>query len=172
MADTFVKIASVTVGSGGAASMVFSSIPSTYTDLQVLVSGRSTYTGGGQASLYLSTNLSGVSYTEKQLLGNGSTASSTSGTATSRTYGWMNINKNVDTANVFSNNSIYIHNYSGSANKSFSADGVTENNSTSVADGLVAGLISSTGTISSITLETDSNFIQYSTATLYGILKA
>ena len=33
MADTFVKIATVTVGSGGAATIDFSSIPSTYTDL-------------------------------------------------------------------------------------------------------------------------------------------
>jgi hypothetical protein len=40
MATTFIKIASVTVGSGGAASMDFTSIPSTYTDLVIKVSTR------------------------------------------------------------------------------------------------------------------------------------
>ena len=40
MATTFTKIASVTVGSGGASSIDFTSIPSTYTDLCVKLSTR------------------------------------------------------------------------------------------------------------------------------------
>jgi len=40
-------IASATVGSGGAASVDFTGIPATYTDLAILVSGRSGDTGGG-----------------------------------------------------------------------------------------------------------------------------
>ena len=171
MPDTFVKIATVTVGAGGAASMAFSSIPSTYTDLQLFVSGRSTYSGGGDASLYIATNLSGT-YAERQLKGNGSSASSTSGSSSGISYGWINIDKSTDTANTFSNNSIYFPNYSGNANKSYSSDGVTENNSTTAIAGLVAGLISNTGTISSITLTTDGSYVQYSTATLYGISKS
>ena len=35
MANTYVAIATVTVGSGGAASIDFTSIPATYTDLVV-----------------------------------------------------------------------------------------------------------------------------------------
>ena len=42
MPDTFIKIASVTVGSGGASSIDFTSIPSTYTDLVVVHSLRGT----------------------------------------------------------------------------------------------------------------------------------
>ena len=38
MAVTFTQIASVTVGSGGAASIDFTSIPSTYTDLCIKTS--------------------------------------------------------------------------------------------------------------------------------------
>ena len=41
MANTYVKIATVTVGSGGAANMTFSSIVGTYTDLAIKISARS-----------------------------------------------------------------------------------------------------------------------------------
>jgi hypothetical protein len=40
MATTYEIIASVTVGSGGAANIEFTSIPATYTDLVVLFSAR------------------------------------------------------------------------------------------------------------------------------------
>jgi len=46
MATTYTLISSVTVGSGGAATMTFSSIPQTYTDLLVRVSARNTSTSG------------------------------------------------------------------------------------------------------------------------------
>ena len=41
MANTYTLISSVTVGSGGASSIEFTSIPSTYTDLLLNFSGRS-----------------------------------------------------------------------------------------------------------------------------------
>ena len=41
MATTYTLISSVTVGSGGAASIEFTSIPSTYTDLVLKLSARS-----------------------------------------------------------------------------------------------------------------------------------
>ena len=40
MATTYKAISTVTVGSGGAASITFSSIPATYTDLVLKISGR------------------------------------------------------------------------------------------------------------------------------------
>jgi hypothetical protein len=40
MATTYDLISSVTVGSGGAANIEFTSIPATYTDLVVLFSGQ------------------------------------------------------------------------------------------------------------------------------------
>ena len=42
MATTFFKIASATVGSGGASSIDFTSIPQTYTDLVFVVFGKNT----------------------------------------------------------------------------------------------------------------------------------
>ena len=46
MAGTYKLIGSVTVGAGGAANIDFTSIPSTYTDLAIKVSYRSTATPG------------------------------------------------------------------------------------------------------------------------------
>jgi hypothetical protein len=40
MANTYTLISSVTVGSGGAANIEFTSIPQTYTDLLYKISGR------------------------------------------------------------------------------------------------------------------------------------
>jgi hypothetical protein len=45
MATTYEIISSVTVGSGGAANIEFTSIPATYTDLYVLASIRSNRSG-------------------------------------------------------------------------------------------------------------------------------
>jgi hypothetical protein len=64
---------------------------------------------------------------------------------------------------------IYIPNYAGSSNKSVSIDSVTENNATGAYSGLTAALFASTAAITSFGISTGSNFVQYSTATLYGI---
>ncbi|CAB4173630.1 hypothetical protein UFOVP973_1, partial [uncultured Caudovirales phage] len=45
MANTYVLLNSNTVGVGGTASVTFSSIPQTYTDLMVRISARSTLSG-------------------------------------------------------------------------------------------------------------------------------
>ena len=45
MAKVFKALSTVTVGAGGAASIDFTSIPSTYTDLQILCSLKTSYSG-------------------------------------------------------------------------------------------------------------------------------
>jgi hypothetical protein len=45
MANTFELITSSTVGSGGAASITFTAIPQTYTDLKILYSTRNSGSG-------------------------------------------------------------------------------------------------------------------------------
>jgi hypothetical protein len=174
MADTFVKIASVAVGAGGASTLGFTSIPSSYTDLCVKISARGTVNAGG-TDHWIDTSIgfngagSNVSITNRVLYGLGNTAGSTSGTTTS---GGATTAADA-TASTFSNTEIYIPNYAGSANKSFSIDIVTEDNQTKSLAFLLAGLWSNTAAITSITLyPATGNFAQYSTATLYGILKA
>ena len=166
MANTFVKIATVTVGAGGAASMDFTSIPSTYTDLCVKYSLRTN--NAGFTDLYISFNSNTASFTNKSLEGSGVTASSQSTARYLGTVGGTNI-----TSSTFLNGEAYIPNYSGSANKSFSADTVGETNATTVYSTLSANLWSNSAAITQITITPNTgNFVQYSTATLYGISKS
>ena len=169
MATTFVKIATVTVGAGGAATMAFSSIPSTYTDLMLLYSARAAEPTGSFYEVSVTLNGSTTGFTARQLYGDGSTAASSS--PTTRQVGL--IGNVTTTSNTFNNNMIYFPNYAGSTNKSYSVDAVTENNATTAYANIVAGLWSNTAAINSISLAvTSNNFVQYSTATLYGISKS
>ena len=118
MANTFVAIATTTVGSGGAASITFSSIPGTYTDLLVKASVRSDQANIAN-SLGIQFNGSGANFTSKFIEGSGSTVSSFS---TTNIIG--NAQGTSSTSNTFSSVEVYIQNYTGSNNKSFSADGV------------------------------------------------
>jgi hypothetical protein len=170
MANTFVKIATVTVGAGGAATMTFSSIPSTYTDLCLLASLRSDKPSYGFSNYNLSINGSTSTFTSRYLEGSG--ASATSGSFTTGASG--NINGPASTASTFSNTQFYFPNYTSSAYKSYSLDHVTEANATTAWMDFIAGLWSTTSAITSLTL-TEGNssvFAQYSTATLYGISKS
>jgi hypothetical protein len=167
MADTFIKIASVTVGSGGASSIDFTSIPSTYTDLCVKMSVRDT-NPGTEGSVTLQFNGDTASnYKFILLFGTGSSAGSYSpGTTTTGAVAGFEPTSGY-TSNIFSNNEFYIPNYAGSAYKSISADAAAENNATSARLGLYANLWQSTSAINRVTLS--AGFAQYSTATLYGI---
>jgi hypothetical protein len=167
MPTTFIKIASVTVGSGGASSIDFTSIPSTYTDLAIVCSLR-----GSQNSSSGFTNIgfnsSTSNFSTRFLQGDGSTTASGTGT---RGIGYLS--NAYFTSNTFDSTTVYIPNYAGSANKSFSADNVVENNATLGWDFLVAGLWSNTAAITSIQITPNTGtFVQYSTAVLYGINKS
>ena len=104
------------------------------------------------------------------LEGNGSSASSASGTDGR----FSTFNADTSTANTFGNAELYIPNYAGSNYKSVSIDTVTENNATSAYAEIEAALWANTAAISSITctLAFGTLFMQYSTATLYGISKS
>ena len=165
------KIASTEVGSAGVSSFTFSSIPSGYTDLQLVASARTNRSSGAtEDSLCLSFNGSTANFTLLSMYGNGSAP----GTSSYTTNGALRLVGTADTAtaNTFSNGSLYIPNYSGSNNKSFSIDSVTENNATEAWTFLTGGLWSQTAAITSITLTplVGTSIKQYSTLTLYGIL--
>jgi hypothetical protein len=168
MANTFTLIASSTVGSGGAASISFSSIPSTFTDLVLVYSGRTTTAGNDDEAL-ISFNGSSTGFSQRNLYGNGSAAGS--GTTPNQFAG--SVNATGSTANTFANIQIYIPNYAGSTNKSYSIDSVAENNATAIVMRLAAGLWSNTAAINQVTFTpTSGNFAQYSSIYLYGISKS
>lgn len=170
MANTYTLIASSTLGAGGSTNITFSSIPSTYTDLILKISGRVTETGGVQDIAIQYNNDTGSNYQYKELVGTGSsTSSSTSTTTRHNTIG----NANDTTASTFSNIEIYIPNYTDSNQKLSSADAVVENNSpsTSTQLRLQAWKWSGTAAISTIKVydPAGGNLVQYSSAYLYGI---
>lgn len=180
MAVTYKLIETITVGSGGAASIEFGSIPQTYTDLKVVLSLRSA--GTRFATIYYEPmgyrfNSATTGYTgTRELYGNGSTV--VSGAETTLTigggtwgrltaYGMTNAG---DTASVFTSCEMYIPNYTASTNKSFSFDYVQENNATGASQEMNAVLWSNTSAITTIAFALFSeNFVQYSSASLYGI---
>ena len=170
---TYIKIASNTVGSGGAASVTFSSIPSTYTDLVVKMSTRSSSGGSVAANTYIKFNGSSASYSERLLYGDGTTPNSASQATTQ--FNWAGqTTAGTATASTFNNSEVYIPNYTSANYKSISADSVTENNATAASIYIDAGLWSNTSAITSIafTEQYGANFAQYSTFTLYGISNA
>jgi len=169
MATTYTLISSVTVGSGGAATMSFTSIPATYTDLLIKLSTRDTISQTS-ANIKITFNSSSSGYSERLLIGTGSIAASLNQSTTFLNYIYGTAA--LDTASTFGNGEVYIPNYAGSNNKSISADTVTENNDTFAYCALDAGLWSDSAAITSITIAAATNFAQYSTAYLYGISNA
>jgi hypothetical protein len=155
-------ISSASVGVGGAATIDFSAIPGTYTDLMLVLSARATST---TATITVAFNGSAASFTNIYLQGDGSAVTSTTGTTL---VGRASIS--TDTASTFGNLSIYIPNYAGSADKNFSVDTVSENNATTAYTQIFTGVWANTAAITQITLSL-ANFAQYSNAYLYGILK-
>lgn len=174
MATTYQLISSVTVGSGGAANIEFTSIPGTYTDLLLSTSLRTNRATEVRdvARMQFNGNTA-TNYSNKELynLCNSGTASSANETGqTGVRCAWPTAAG--ATANTFSNDTIYIPNYAGSNQKSISADSVAETNATgSDQDVLIAGLWNQTSAITSIKIYpvVGTTFNQYSTAYLYGI---
>ena len=167
MALTYKQIASITVGAGGASSIDFTSIPSTYTDLCLKMSLR-----GVNANAYnyvsISFNGSTANQSQRKIEGDGSTASS--GSASN--FQFIS-NGSGNTSNTFGNHELYIPNYAGSTNKSASLDQVMEQNGTTAYASLHAFLWSSTAAINQVTVTgVTGNFVQYSSATLYGVKSA
>jgi len=168
---TYIQIGStVTVGAGGAASISFSSIPATYTDLILKLSARTDRSGITQDVIGIAFNSLTTNLSMRYLQGDGSSASSSS----SASLIWTRADAATATSNTFGNAEFYISNYAGSTNKSVSVDGVSENNATEAYANIVAGLWSSSAAITSIQLTSanSANFVQYSTASLYGISKS
>ena len=168
MPANMVLLEKIVVGAAGASSVTFSGIPQTgYTDLVLKGSPRDSTSGGGASAVKVQFNGSAANFTSRWLYGDGSAVGSATsqprliGVAPGTGY----------TANTFGNFEFYIPNYTSSNYKSGSSDNVLENNATAVNMGFNAVLWSDTSAITSITLTTDANFVQYSTFYLYGVAK-
>jgi hypothetical protein len=160
-------VSTVTVGAGGAASIEFTGIPGTATDLLLVLSGRVVGAADYTAS-YFRVNGSTSTFSSRHLAGTGSSVSSTTGGTGSIEF---SLPGSTATASTFGNVAFYMPNYAGSTNKTFSIDGVTERNATNSIQRITAGQWATTSAITSVTVLSDSDFVQYSTASLYTITK-
>jgi hypothetical protein len=161
---TYNLIASNSVGSGGAGAFTFSSIPSTYTDLQIVASLRDT-SASASSAVYLSFNGVSSGYSTKNLYGNGGSVNTNS----SSTGYSGETDASTAAANTFSNLSIYIPNYTSSNTKSVSVDNAMEDYTTTAYLNLIAWNSTTTAAITSVTLTPATLFVQNSTFYLYGI---
>ena len=170
MALQLYKIATVEVGSAGASSIDFTSIPQGYTDLKIVLSSR-TARADTVDTVYAQFNSSTTGYSCKRLYGTGSAAGSDTPAAGATAFYLGIIDGNNATSNTFGSLECYIPNYTSANYKSASNDAVSETNATDGWQTLIAALWSSTAAITSISLKNlNANYTQYSTATLYGIL--
>jgi hypothetical protein len=158
-------IQTITLGSANA-TIEFISIPQTFTDLAVFISGRGTASAIDEI-LYMNINDVNTDRTERRLTGTGSTVASSS-------FGGAvigNVPAATSTSNTFGNVVVYLPNYAGSAAKSFSVDIVTENNATAAQQRLFACLWNNTASINQLQFGVNSTLLAGSTISLYGILK-
>ena len=168
---TYVALAK-TVLTGTQATIDFTGIPSTYTDLVLLVSARANF-AAYQSNLNVTVNGSSASnYSITRLWTNIATTSSNR-TTNSAQYQVYPLNLDSTTANTFSSHEIYFANYAGSTNKVLSATGVGESNNASSGHTNItatAGLRQVTDAITQITLTSgDGSFMSGSRFDLYGI---
>jgi hypothetical protein len=163
MASTYEKIATNTLGSA-AASVTFSSIPSTYTDL-VLIATPAISTGSNDNKI--STNLSGT-YSNTYMYGTGSAAASGRIGGGTFIYGdWY------ASVNTTLGSTVYTYQFMNYANTTTYKTIIGRANSASTGTDAIVGLIANTGAISSITLTIGaSTYAAGSTFTLYGIKAA
>lgn len=162
-------IQTATVGAGGAANITFSSIPQTFTDLLLVMSLRSGSGNSDGDPIYVNFNSAGsTNYASASLMFGSNTIYSFTGTTAN-----IGITSNsANTANTFSVSSAYIPSYTTSTNKIVTSDGVAPNN-TNFAGGRFDGTRwSNTAAITSMVITPNAgNFLEFSTISLYGILR-
>ena len=170
MASTYTLISSQTLASS-AASVTFSSIPTTYTDLVLKVSARSDGSVVVQDSLWLTFNGASLGYSTTELRGNGSSASSSYSSNSTYLRGTNAATANGAITNSFGSAEIYIPSYTATQSKPVSVFGVAETNATSAGMGATAGLSNITVAITTIAIamSSGSNWLTNSSFYLYGI---
>jgi hypothetical protein len=153
-----------------AASIEFTSIPQTYTDLVVVCSLRNSSAGNQNGNLTFNSSTSG--YSERLLYGNGASVASDNASGSLINYADYNPGTGA-TADTFGNSRTYIPNYTGSNAKSVSSDAVSENNGTTAIQYLNAALWNNSAAITSLRFAPSggANFVAGSIISLYGILK-
>lgn len=169
--DEMDLIERVTVGAGGASSITFSNIPQTYQHLQVRMISRANFNFGAGLSIYMRMNgVSSSSYAWHRLGGDGATTFA-SGTASTTQISMQGTT--TDTAfgsSIFGAAVIDVLDYAASSKTRVArALAGFDVNGAGGRVNLFSGFYNSTDAVSSITLFSDGNWMQHTTAALYGV---
>ena len=172
-AGDFESIATVSVGGGGAANVEFTSIPATYTHLQLKVLGKTDRALNRDGLAIRYNSVSGNDYVNHYLYGDG--ASATAGYDYASSYGnAYRVSGNSSATNIFGSIILDILDYANT-NKYKTIrylGGLDVNGAGEIYLG--SHLFMKTNAISSITITptVGTNFLQYSHFALYGIRSA
>ena len=173
VATSYESIATVTVGAGGASSITFSSIPSTYQHLQIRGIARSNRSGVSVDYAKVAFNSdSGANYSDHALYGNGGSALAQSATSAN----FIRLNRFAATtagSNTFGAIVIDILDYANTSKyKTLRSLGGIDDNAGAVAEiWLCSGLWMNTSATNSVTITVGggTNWTEYSSFALYGI---
>ena len=166
----FESIQTITVGSGGAASIELTSIPSTYQHLQIRLIGRTNRTQARESMDFRLNGVTSSSYAYHFIYGDGSSVSAGAG-ASQTLIDSFDFAGATATASIFGAAIIDILDYAvTSKNKTVRVFGGADRNGAGLV-ALSSGLLTSTDAVTSVTIfpANGNNFVQYSTAALYGI---
>jgi hypothetical protein len=167
---SYESIATVTVGAGGSSSISFSSIPSTYSHLQIRGISRSTFSNAGGDYLALTFNSdTGANYAQHQIGGNGTSVGAAAYTSQNSGY----IQRGTAALNLSNTFGAFIFDVLDYTNtnkyKTVRNLGGYEDNTNGTIY-LASDLWMSTSAITSLSLAPSTgNFSQYSHFALYGI---
>jgi hypothetical protein len=169
MANTYTLIASNTLGAS-AASVTFSAIPATFTDLVLRVSGRTT-SAGTVSSGFIQMNSVTSTYSSTFIRGDGASATSSRESGDYAGFYLGGVVGGGATSNTFSSHEFYFPNYTVATAKPVSQFSVNETNATTAYIFGIAHLCSSTAAISSLTINLNGgvSFVSGSSFYLYGI---
>jgi hypothetical protein len=167
--NSYESIATTTVGSGGQATVSFTSIPATYKHLQIRCISRGTI-----AATFTNVNLrfnsdSSSIYRTHWLDGNGTSALGEDSGASPEIYFGVGVGANAN-ANVFGASVCDILDYASTNKFKVTRSLAGEDNNGNGFLGLISGLWRSTAAVTQIDITPNSgNFVQYSSFALYGI---
>ena len=163
VATDYESIATVTVGGGGSSTVTFSSIPSTYTHLQI----RAISKGAGSTTnaTYQFNGDTAANYSWHLLYGQGSSALAAAGASATFIY----LGTQSATANTFSTQIIDVLDYANTNKYKTTRNLVGYENNSAGEIGLFSGSWRNTAAVTSITFTLSTTFQQYTQFALYGI---
>ena len=166
--NSYESIQTVLVGSGGQSSISFTSIPSTYKHLQIRLMARNGNAGTEYNGTIQFNSDTGSNYSYHYIVGNGSSASAGAGTTQTSALSFQAPGAGA-AASIFGVAVIDVLDYQDTNKfKTIrSLNGFDRNGAGSVF--MWSGNWRSTSAVSSITMNLDNGFVQYTSAALYGI---